>query len=321
MKDLVDAAVAAAGRTGVRMTMLLLGGDAPAPTGDASVEANRLKARIQELEGVLQARAAQGPPPVAGTVEAGAIKVLQDQLQVAQAEITKLQGVIAVAQTPAMAPQSGAVVGTHDGLPLDGLGLDEKIAGPIKKAGIATIGALRTAYLAEGGLYGAIKGLTKDHLHAVGTALLRGTPSGGTPPPAPSGNGHAPATVIPADPTLPTGHNDRSWKDRFNAAKSKEDRRNATDASLKVLYERVKTEHPALVKDGVVDFEGLRTAAKPLHDQIKKEEQDLAIVRAQMIAMLWGCGLPIDCPSIQAAVEKAGIKLPAAPAPAPIATG
>lgn len=342
----MEAAVSAAARAGVRMTVLVLGDDAKtngaalaAPTnGEAqSAALQGAHARVRDLETQLQASAkalaqAQAAVPAAAAGDSGmALKALQDQLAAAQAEVAALK---AAAQTPAPPAPPQAAGGTPgdavalDSLGLDRLGLDEKITKALNNAGLITVGAVRTAYLAEPSIYGTVKGLNKDQCGAIGMALLRNVPSSG---------GASPGPVVAAKPgsgssdaTLPTGHADRPWRARFDSALSKENRHKVTDAAIKESLDKIKAAHPDVIdKDGRVNYGLLAQKDAALFTKLREDEMTLAVSRGQMIAMLWGCNLPIDC-SVADALTKANVTLPVVapatppaaptPAPAPVAT-
>jgi hypothetical protein len=122
-------------------------------------------------------------------------------------------------------------------------------------------------------------------------------------------------------PDVPLGHVDQSWVARLDAARSKEARLIEVTNKIKELRDQAATKHP----EAVTQVEGepapsLKMALLPdeVRDPIRHEEETYAVVRGQLIAVMWCANLrpvqdnsPVTC--VGDALKLAGLEASEAP--------
>ena|GEM_PF-6584805 len=317
MKELIDAAVNAASRSGVQAAVVLIGdGNGAVPEGVDEELHNKLEAMEQALaherEQVAQLKAiasaaAQGAIPQAPDPAVAAnVGALQQQLAEARAEAKQtqealeqtqeaLKEALKAAQTSAAPQATGgaeqpADVQPFDSYGLEHLGLDSKCEKLVRKH-YETIGALREAFAAldteeKAQEWAKMVRLKKDWVAAVGIALLRNYPSSssGQPAAAPAAGTGGGAKDVPE------GHQDQGWMERVNAARSKEARLTEVEATITKLREEAAAAHP----DAMTQADGeaaptLKLDALPpeVRNQILHQEGTYNVVRGQLIACMW----------------------------------
>lgn len=325
MKDLIDAAVRAAAGAGVRAAVVIIEGNGHAPVTVAPVadapkfqggsNTSELEARIAGLTTELQAAreavaatAMQGDGRIAQLEEAAkAAGARADavvvELAEARAEVERLKampvvGVQEASGSPAAPTQDE--VPDFDVQPVKMLGMDAKIAGRVERAGCHTVGDLRKRYLEDAeGLRAAAK-LTKDNLIAIGMALAGKAPSMSQ---AAVSSVSESAVVVPAA-DVPQGHADRPWVERYQATRAKVVRMEQAEKVVKDLREKAAAEHSDAAQNGALDLSKL---PEELADKIRAEEGTYNVVRGQVIAGIWHCGLDPMAGTLDAAIERAGI--------------
>jgi hypothetical protein len=242
MQEFVDAAVAAAGRSGARIGLIIVEGKATngvaGPSGVASDEVTRsvatwkaeaeratgqvndLCARLDKAEKALAAAKTAGPD-AAGAAAATEKLILERNALAKELQETKAK----LAAAPA-APAGGVPLGAPqpDALPklrdykIDILGLDSDIAKKCAKGNIATVGALEDIALDGAKMKDALK-LTKDQVTEVHTALLRRSRASDAPAP---GGAQASASTGGRPSDVPQGHPDQPWMERLASLRRKE---------------------------------------------------------------------------------------------------
>jgi len=326
VRELIDAAVNAAGKAGLRAAVVIVDGQKVPATGPMDGEAGKqmpvLEQRIEELTRELEA--ARAVPPGAGVdtsaldgalkeaegkleAERGKAAALTDQLAAARAEVEALR---AGGTAPPQPPMDGTTI-DFDTQEIAFLGLEGKVERALKKVGCGTVGELKAKYLAaDADAFRKEAKLTKDQMIAIGMALAGRAPSSSAVPTAKPDGGKE-AAPVNAAAGVPAGHIDRPWPERYRATRAKVVRMEASDAKIKELREGAAKEHPDAVVDGVLDLHKLPPEEA---DAIRTEEGTYNTVRGQVIAGIWHCGLDPTAGTLDAALERAGIDASALPA-------
>lgn len=223
---------------------------------------------------------------------------------------------------PGAVPAQPAAIVAYEGLPIDVLQLDEKMLKSLSKTrGWDTLGKLRAALL-EGKLKTEAK-LTKDDIIGVAEKLLGKVPPSGVP--APTGAA-APTSNTGGAADVPIGQKDRSWMERLQAARRKEQKKRGIEAKMDQLR-----------RGAFVGADGKPLAPQDAAKVLDTESKVLEVTNAQMTALLWSCGFEFDPAKgfggVDDALTKAGLvalvetapttaeqaQQPAAPIPVPAA--
>lgn len=228
MQELVDAAVAAAGRSGSRVAVIIADGAKPttngagAPSADPAMLAEAQKAaagwkaeaekHAAQVKDLAQRLEAASKAPTGGTVTP--IETVQ-KLAALEKERDELRARLASAPPAGTIPLGAA---QPDALPklrdykIDILGLDAELTKKAAKANVATIGQLEDLALSTEAdkLKNTLK-LTKDQVTEVHAALLRRSRASD----APATGVQTPASAPAGKSDVPHGHADTPWLTRL----------------------------------------------------------------------------------------------------------
>jgi hypothetical protein len=339
MRELVEAAVRAAGAQGLPTTIIMVGGQRTA------IEDAPGRVVMGHAEGVLPVRiGTEGPS--AGTLAmsaerdrlAAAVASLARERDSYSAEVRKLEAKLAAAAEPAAngnghppAPAAVDGVGAVGSEPIAVLGLDEKTLKVAAKMGCTTTGSLYALYRSpeqadKDKLATFVGKLTKDARIEVGERLL------GRAPPAT----HAVAVqgdgVAGAASGAPAEHKDRLWQDRLAAARRKETAFTTARTSAEEHRAGLLARWPACIgldpdnQEQVTRPAGLGEkdgkAFEALRHHYSIASGDAEVTLAQVQAILWACGLSYDdndASAVDGALKRADLVhlMETAPAPAP----
>lgn len=342
MRELVEAAVRAAGAQGLPTTVIIVGGvreaRAVAAPGGGYVGA------IEDVPGRLTLGHAEGlpaapvvdPTPATLALSGERDKLAAEVVKLARerdgysAEVRKLEAKLA--GTPANGtgngtggPAAGEGIGAFGAEPITTLGLDDKTVKVATKMGYATVGALVALFTAPGDedkakLAAFVAKLTKDARIEVAERLL-----GRAPPAAHAvavkGDGtEAPAAPGGASSGAPAEHKDKLWTDRIAAARRKEASfvaaRTSAEEHRAGLLKRwpscigLDAENQEQVKrpKGLVEKDG--DAFEALRHHYTVESGVAEVLLAQVQAILWACGLSYDdndANAVDGALKRAGL--------------
>lgn len=204
----------------------------------------------------------------------------EEELVKLRSQVQSLTAQLQEAQVPvsegAQAVIPAGDYGSQDHQSIDALGLgDEKLVKKLMRLGNETIGKLRAA-LSEGKLHEAK--IKKDWLIEIGMKLAGASPSGGSVPHI-NGNGTgAGATADEGD--APTGHADQPWMERLSVARGKQHELD----ELGETHTIKSAEADKYTKKG-------KEVPEDLDEEVLKLEDDIAILKAQLVAMRWCMGL------------------------------
>lgn len=319
MKDLIEAAVAAAGRSGVRTAVIVVGGDEGAGHsvvehehyhhGGSPEEIAALQDQLAQLAQARDSLSRQNEQVVGQLNEALA------NLREAQAEVVRLSA--QEPQTPAAPePHQEIEVVDYDSMPVATLNLPEKALKALVKHEVETIGQLRENY----------KNLptwkvTKNDCIAVAEALMDRIPSRG---------GHT-ATTEPAQNSVPVssggatdvpeGHTDRPWKERVRVLRLKEKKRGELEQQMADLLEDLQQAAPGVPAAGDKEFFSKTCAAivSLENEEAQGEAAKLFVAysdlgekhiknNVQALALLFALGFnPKVAKTLDAALEVAGL--------------
>lgn len=333
MEHLVKAAVEAAARAGAEASVIIIGGGgggdtAASETNGSHAELVVAKQRVGELMAeradilkqlqMLQSVTPEGDGGAALQAAQARVAELEAKLteqpmqQDALARIAELEQALAAAQAekqsvgPGDTEKQGGDAGdtmlaAFINEPLKVLGAEDKVEKGLDKAGCKTIGDVRTRYLGDAEALKKDARLNKDDMISIGILLAGKAPSMSHAPAAPATPPAAPAVSdAPVD--------DRPWEARLDAARSKEARLETTNQKLAELRAKATKEHPdAVDPDGKVNVDKLLAANPTLANELRNEENTYNVVRGQLIAMLWSCNLPVNEPTIDAALAAKGV--------------
>ncbi|NIP96247.1 MAG: hypothetical protein GWO24_23575, partial [Akkermansiaceae bacterium] len=175
------------------------------------------------------------------------------------------------------------------------LGLEKKVERAVKRAGCNTIGELKVRFLADttearDGFRKDAK-LTKDQMIAIGVQLAGKAPSPGVvgvPATAPTPPAETAAPAGGGATDVPGGHSDRPWLERYQATRTKAIRMVSSEKKVEELREAAAGDHPDAVVNGSLDLSKL---PEDVAEAIRVEESTYNVVRGQVIAGIWHCGL------------------------------
>jgi hypothetical protein len=273
MQELIDAAVASAGKNGLRLVILAAekngaptgapatGGDVAAAVAEmnkarsaaagfqaerdaASAKVAELTERLGASEKALAEAKAAATAGISGDSKAFLDKIAAERDALAK-ELTETKAKLAAAPAagiPLGAPQPAPLAALRD-YKIEVLGLDAEVAKKCAKANIATIGQLEDIAIDPAKMKEVLK-LTKDQVTEVHSALLRrARASEGPVGAAPAGANGAQASALPVGaPDVPHGHKDQLWMERYNALRKQErtavERRQKVDVARAALTAR-----------------------------------------------------------------------------------
>jgi len=338
MREMIDAAVAAAKREGMMGAVIVFGqgkaAEEAVPNPDNGTagrdsyassqrELSEAKALItglrSELTTARNSHVADGKEQAAGDFVATedknerlAIQLAEaeDALEAAKAQIESLMATgnttTTIAAVSGIPPMPTEVV-SLDEVGIDCLGLDDKIVKCLKKVGghMTTVGALRDAYTADAKKLKAAAGLTQAHMIDIGVHLAGKLPS----LTAVRGQAQGPATAPGPAPApagaLPGGFVDRPWADRYNATLSKEVKMQEVESQVEMLRAAARNTHSAALDDaGRIDLTKIPADEA---DAIRLAETKYNVIRGQAIAGMWHAGLAPAAGGLASALEMAGI--------------
>lgn len=319
MKDLVDAAIASAARSGVQAAVILIGngvenarqverfGEVPPPPGDDGAVDDRLRQAIGQRD-----------------------KALADHAAMRQT-VAELNGKLHAQQTQEPAAEQPVAVAEYEDCSLEMIQITDKSATLCRKKGIDTVGKLRSAFM--GGELTTWK-LPRADIISVAEQLLGRVPAGrGLKAPsaaAPTEGGTETASAS----GVPTGHEDRAWLERLKVARVKEakgDRIKAVlvkqEAQIRELLAVTCNEsysHPAFI-DALI---GQLVAHNSLPPETVKLVSEFVAARghrgtayAQATSLIWAMGFdPKAADRIDPALKVAGLVHLMESAPEPVGT-
>jgi hypothetical protein len=302
VKDLLEAIVASAQRSGTRVGIVIVdaernNGNTPGfslggETDDGSeatagpvnppaalppeIAATEIEGLRSQYVGALKQRDEATTALLAAQQERDKYSAAAREAEARAAGLTQ-QLQAAAAGQPVQMPAPGAAQGASqvsqfDGLNVEVLGLEEKLLKSLTKTrGWATIGQLKAALL-EGKLKSEAK-LSKDEVIGIAERLLGKPPS--LPTPAGVGVAAGPAS------TAPSGHKDRDWKERLTAARRKEAKKSQIMGKLQQIVAEIGKYAQGQVPPQLLQAKDT-------------EEKTLELTNAQVAALLWACGFEFD---------------------------
>jgi hypothetical protein len=308
MKEVVDAAVSAAGRSGLRATVIVLEANGPTlghaestvvgattPVRDDS-ELIVLRGQHDQLAR-LRDQIASERDQIKGDRDGLSARVRELEARLAQAAATN------GAQTSAPAVGDGKMaqptaVAAFEATAVSLLNLDEKVLKLCEKQGWATVGHLRDALLtgklkehkvADKVIVGVAERLLGRVDRLEGQAVIAAKPAAG-------------------DSGVPVGHVDRPWLERLEACRRKEQKRRDLLSSIAKLEAEIAAPHPP---DEQAMLQKKRDAEKSV----------LSVTNAQVIAMLFSMGLNHNLQEVDGldgALKQAGLVQFMQTPPAPV---
>lgn len=312
MKNLINAAMTTAKREGMTGAVILFGqnGANASTLGTTAEETSlddlqealgRAAAAEEEIDQLRAALANQNPD--AGPLQQEVAR-LQGLLTAAEDRVKGLTEQISAPPLPAggEAPPMNTEVVDLAQMSIDLLGLDPKTLKGVQKVA-QTVGAARDAYMADAVKFKADTKLTKDQVIEFGVALAGKLPSLSAHQAAGSvGSGTVGPTVASVQGTAPLA--DRAWPDRYTATLTKEVRMKEEEAAVAQLRAEAQAANPAAVVNGSLDLSKLPVQTA---DTIRLREGAYNVVRGQVIAGMWHCGLNPTAGTLVAALEQAGV--------------
>jgi hypothetical protein len=308
VKDVVEAAVQAAGRSGLRATVILLEGGKPV-LGHAESSVGGSNGHVNGPdEGALNALKSQHDAlarqrdSIASERDAlnARVRELEASLAKAHADAAAQSAAAGVTNAQTSAPADGkqpSAMAAFEEAPIALLNLDEKVLKVCEKQGWDTVGKLRAAML-DGKLKEAkvadkaIVGVAERLLGRV--ERVDGQPKNGAT---------APASAAGGDPSLPVGHVDKPWKDRLDAARRKDTNRKQGQASVAALEAELAQKFPTAPNPPTEDYNALMK-------KLQSARSVLAVTNGQVIAMLFCLGLNHDLKEVvdlDGALKQAGL--------------
>jgi hypothetical protein len=282
----VEAAVAAAGRTGIQAAIVIVGGPIP---GNGHTHGGAVEDRAA-IDAIARQR-----DDAAGALHTAQAEIVRLRAQLSAAPpATVSAGVMALP-----APQNTTTVADFYAEPRSILGLAERAEKIAAKAGWETVGQVAAAV--QAGEFATAR-LPKGEIGAVYAAVLGKLPASaglsGTPSASPSApsNGTAAAGV-------PAGHVDRSWPERLKAARTKEQK--AAEAAARVA--QLKAEMAQKFAGGRPADAAQAQEYDQFVQNIVASERIQAITGAQVSALIFALGLNAEKRAVNPALEEAGL--------------
>lgn len=328
MRDLVDAAVASAARSGVQAAIILVGGNAPhgerqeaerhsgelpppPPLDDGAVD-DRLRQAIAQRDKALAEHAAMRQT----------VAELNAKLHAAAQATTPV--------TAAPAAEQCVAVAEYEECSLEMITLSDKSAALCRKKGIDTVGKLRGAFMA--GELVKWK-LPRADIISACEQLLGRVPSGrGLKAPA----GTAPTAAAPAGGAagagVPAGHTDRAWLERLKVARVKQAKGDRIKAVLAKQEAEIREKlgvtcdesysHPVFVT-ALVNQLIAHTAQPPENVKLVSDfltsRGHRGVAYAQATSLIWALGFdPKTADRLDPALKAAGLVHLMESAPEPV---
>lgn len=305
MRELIEAAVQSAARSGIQAAVVMVDGSA---AGGVTFRSPAAAAQGGSIDAQQQIAALQEHLSAAAQARDSALRQneqLSQQFREAQARIAQLESQ-GGGQAPA--PDQPTEIVDHESLGIATLNLPEKVVKVCSKNEIQTIGQLRAFYPQ----LGEYKINQKDRITTA--EALMGRISMQT-----SAAQAAPASSAPSGDT-PAGHTDRPWTKRLEVARFKENKGAQLIAGLKRESDAIREIVPSFPEEGEADFwdkalvavfssegedreKAINLLAKYIGGKVVQE-----ITSAQVAAMIYALGLdPKTSREIDQALESAGL--------------
>jgi hypothetical protein len=311
MRDLVDAAVAAAKRVGATAAIVLIDAGqkttdtTDAAAGDKFVADASVVQELQDRNRELEKRMAAADSELVerqqkiDALSKAAKELVVEDTRALHAEIAHLRDELAARSVHTVgtsAEQSAPVASLEPITSLDDgkisvLAIEADLHKKLVKNGFDTIGKLRDGLLA--GKLAEMK-IKKDDIISIGEKLLRiphGPSTAPHTPPAPPDVTIA-ATTVTGDSSVPAGHVDLTWTERLEACFRRRDELRK--------YERYIQDIEAKISAGGPDVDNLKV-------QLEKTSNMRDVLHGQQMALVFALGLNPKSRDIDAALESAGL--------------